>query len=139
MTKKNTSSKFRLLLTGQLVKSKGKSSNMSTGYQKSPHSSGDWTDFIENDMYIEKSRLFVSAGAFFLYSGWPWEKIINKSEIFVIHVLRDLSKQQVEIFKGIYHVCLCCFDQTVQDGTCLCTIRRFDHYEVLTSNGKRPA
>lgn len=75
-------------------------------------------------MYIEKSRLFVSAGAFFLYSGGPWEKIINKSEIFVIHVLRDLSKQQVEIFKGIYHVCICCFDQTVQDGTCLCTIRR---------------
>lgn len=53
------------------------------------------------DMHIEKSNFFVAALTFFLDSRQPWKKIINKSEIFVIHMLRNLSKQQVEIFKGI--------------------------------------
>ena len=53
------------------------------------------------DMHIEKSSFFVAAWTFFLDSGRPWKKIINKHEIFVIHMLRDLSKQQFEIFKGI--------------------------------------
>lgn len=46
-----------------------KSSNMSTGKQKSPHFSGDRADFIEIDVHIEKSRLFVSARTFLLDSG----------------------------------------------------------------------
>lgn len=116
----------------------GKSSNMSTGKQKSQHFIGDWADFIEIDVYIEKSRLFVSAGTFFLDSGWPWEKIINKSKIFVIHVFGNLRKQQIEIFKSIYHVCFWCFNQAVQDCACFCTVGGLNHYEVLSTNGKRP-
>ena len=42
------------------------------------------------DMHIEKSNFFVSAWTFFLDSGRPWKKIINKPEIFVIHMLRDI-------------------------------------------------
>ena len=53
------------------------------------------------DMHIEKSSFFVAAWTFFPDSGRPWKKIINKPEIFVIHMLGDLRKQQVEIFKGI--------------------------------------
>jgi len=41
-------------------------------------------------MHIEKSSFFVSAWTFFLDSGRPWKKIINKPEIFVIHMLRDI-------------------------------------------------
>ena len=115
-----------------------KSSNMSTGKQKSPHFSGGWADFIEIDVHIEKSRLFVSARTFLLDSGWPWKKIINKFEIFVIHVLRNLRKQQIKIFKNIYHICFCCFNQAVQDRTCFCTVGGLNHYEVLSTNGKRP-
>ena len=56
------------------------------------------------DIHIEKSSFFVAAWTFFLDSGRPWKKIINKPEIFVIHVMRNLSEQQVEIFKGIVDV-----------------------------------
>ena len=79
------------------------------------------------DRHIEKSGLFASDWAFFLNSGRPWEQIINKSEISVIHMLRNLSKQQVEILESIYPVCFCCFNQAVQDRACLCTVGGFDH------------
>ena len=73
-----------------------------------------------------------------LDSGRPWKEIINKSEIFIVHVLWDFSKQQIEILKSIYHVRFCCFNQAVQDRACLCTIGRFDHYKVFTANSERP-
>lgn len=65
------------------------------------------------------------------------EEIINKPEIFVIYMLRDLSKQQVEIFRSIDHVYFCRFNQTVQDCTCLCTVGRFDPCKVFATNCKR--
>lgn len=105
---------------------------------KIPAFCGDWEDFIEMIRIIKKSGLFVSAWAFFLNSGRPWEQIINKSEISVIHMLRNLSKQQVEILESIYPVCFCCFNQAVQDCACFCTVGGLNHYEVLSTNGKRP-
>lgn len=115
-----------------------KSSNMSTRYQKSPHFSEDWTDLYRIDMNIEKLRLFVSAETFLLYSGWPWKKIINKTEIFVIHMLRNLSEQQIEIFKSIYHVRFCRFNQTVEDCTSLCTVGRYCMRRPLASKIAAP-
>lgn len=66
-------------------------------------------------------------------------RIINKSEISVIHMLRNLSKQQVEILESIYPVCFCCFNQAVQDRACLCTVGGFDHEFSKRSSGMDPA
>ena len=50
---------------------------------------------------------------------------------------RNLSKQQVEIFKSIYHVCFCCFNQTVEDRTCFCTIGRKNFVMIESSNSAK--
>ena len=33
-------------------------------------------------------------------------------------MLRNLRKRQIKIFKSIYHICFCCFNQAVQGRTC---------------------
>ena len=100
---------FRDFLSHHSGEWERKSSNMGNGYQKFPHFSGDWADFTEWICTL-KIKIFCIGLGILWDSGWPWKEIINKSEIFVVHVSRTLSKQQIEIF---------------------------NHYKVLSANCKR--
>lgn len=99
--------------------------------------------FDIDDKPVELLGIYISQNRdelFFVLDGniMDINELCDTSEIFVIHILWNLSKQQVEILEGIYPVCFCSFNQAVQERACLCTVGRFDHYKVLSANGKRP-
>ena len=72
--------------------------------------------FFGNRLYLEKLRFFIFTGTCFLYQRWPWKKIIQKAEIIIVYVLRNLSEKQIKILKGIQSIYFGCFNQAVQDS-----------------------
>ena len=92
--------------------------------------------FFGNRLYLEKLRFFIFTGTCFLYQRWPWKKIIQKAEIIIVYVLRNLSEKQIKILKGIQSIYFGCFNQAVQDSTGFCSIGRFNQNKIFSTKSK---
>ena len=59
------------------------------------------------------------------------KKIVKEAEITFIHMLWNIREKQIEILKDIQFICLCCFDQAVQNSTGFYSIGRFNQNKFL--------
>ena len=68
----------------------------------------------------------------------PGEEVIQEVQAGVVHVLRDLRQQVLQVFVDLKPVRLGCFHQAVDDRTGLGTMDGVDEVPVGSANGERP-
>ena len=68
----------------------------------------------------------------------PWERIIQKSTILVIQMLRDLGEKIFKIIIRFQSVGFRCFCNAIDYGAGLCPCDRIDHHPVLLTDAESP-